>query len=393
MPLATRNFEDAITFNRASSATYWDANGVLQTAAIDEPRFDHDPLTGERRAMLTEAEPRTNSAKYSEDWSQWDSAGGAVAVGSYDTTRGVDIWQWDTVGGGSFPRISRFNDKINLASGESCSISLFWLQGGLAPNIRLGVYDGTNHTVQVFNTGTSTPTVGFSINPDGHTISSAVKDLGGGLYRLCVSITNNLGSPIDVNCPPHVVNGDSTPYSPAQYVGGLNFEKGLTPSSYIPTSGAEATRAAELVDIPKQDWLKVDIEGTVFIHFSSKEAQGYGMELRGPTLGDRIVIRRSGSGGYQANVIKNGNNNFAVVNCGADESPAKCAISWTETDAVAAAKGQSVSFSHAGIPNNLETLFLGRSTGAAGFPSNGHIIKVQYFPYAMTAQELEDLTS
>jgi hypothetical protein len=49
----------AITFTRASNATYFDANGVLQTAANDAPRFDHDPATGESRGLLIE-EARTN---------------------------------------------------------------------------------------------------------------------------------------------------------------------------------------------------------------------------------------------------------------------------------------------------------------------------------------------
>ena len=48
-----------ITFTRASSGTYVDSAGVLQTAAIDVPRFDHNPTTGESLGLLVE-EQRTN---------------------------------------------------------------------------------------------------------------------------------------------------------------------------------------------------------------------------------------------------------------------------------------------------------------------------------------------
>ncbi|MFM2279944.1 MAG: hypothetical protein RLZZ444_2175 [Pseudomonadota bacterium] len=34
-------FADIFTFSRASAATYWDAGGILRSAAADNPRFDH----------------------------------------------------------------------------------------------------------------------------------------------------------------------------------------------------------------------------------------------------------------------------------------------------------------------------------------------------------------
>ena len=48
-----------ITFTRASSGTYTDSAGVLQTAATDVPRFDHNPTTGESLGLLVE-EQRAN---------------------------------------------------------------------------------------------------------------------------------------------------------------------------------------------------------------------------------------------------------------------------------------------------------------------------------------------
>ena len=48
-----------VTFTRASSGTFVDSAGVLQTAATDVPRFDHNPTTGESLGLLVE-EPRTN---------------------------------------------------------------------------------------------------------------------------------------------------------------------------------------------------------------------------------------------------------------------------------------------------------------------------------------------
>ena len=50
---------DLITFSRASAGTYVDSNGVIQSAADNQARFDHDPVTGESLGLLIE-EARTN---------------------------------------------------------------------------------------------------------------------------------------------------------------------------------------------------------------------------------------------------------------------------------------------------------------------------------------------
>ena len=64
MPLVNKTFSDIITFTRASTATYFDATGTLQSAAIDDPRLDYDPATLAARGLLIE-EQRTNLATYS----------------------------------------------------------------------------------------------------------------------------------------------------------------------------------------------------------------------------------------------------------------------------------------------------------------------------------------
>jgi hypothetical protein len=56
-----------VTFTRASSGTFVDSAGVLQTAVTDVPRFDHNPTTGESLGLLVE-EARTNLLLRSEEF-------------------------------------------------------------------------------------------------------------------------------------------------------------------------------------------------------------------------------------------------------------------------------------------------------------------------------------
>ena len=48
-----------IMFTRASSAAYIDASGFIQMAAVNQPRWDYDPVTHALRGLLIE-EQRTN---------------------------------------------------------------------------------------------------------------------------------------------------------------------------------------------------------------------------------------------------------------------------------------------------------------------------------------------
>lgn len=51
--------QNLVTFTRASEATFVNSQGQIQTAAINAPRFDHNPTTGESLGLLVE-EQRQN---------------------------------------------------------------------------------------------------------------------------------------------------------------------------------------------------------------------------------------------------------------------------------------------------------------------------------------------
>lgn len=51
-----RYMDPRVSFTRASAATYFDAMGVLRTAAAGEPRFDYGPVTGESLGLLVEGQ-------------------------------------------------------------------------------------------------------------------------------------------------------------------------------------------------------------------------------------------------------------------------------------------------------------------------------------------------
>lgn len=61
-----KTFSNIITFTRSTTAIYFDSTGVLQTAAINIPRFDYNPVTFTPKGLLIE-EARTNSLLHCRD--------------------------------------------------------------------------------------------------------------------------------------------------------------------------------------------------------------------------------------------------------------------------------------------------------------------------------------
>ncbi len=85
----TGALDPRLTFTRAGTGTYFDAAGVMQAAAANEPRFDHDPVTLKPRGLLIEGS-RTNTVLHAQNFADgaWSKANSAVAANVVDGPSG-----------------------------------------------------------------------------------------------------------------------------------------------------------------------------------------------------------------------------------------------------------------------------------------------------------------
>lgn len=219
-------------FTRASTGTYFNVNAVLNTAAINEPRFNFNSLTRDFEGLLIEPR-RTNLLTYSE--TLWDTAQWAVGstLGSYYTvTRSADVV--DPYGGSNNsakfvaanPTSSLFLRKnSSFALGTySSSIMLF------VPN-QVGV-DNYSLSVRFGGTEVSADTEGISV------FNRWVR------IEIPAVTTADARNNIEFNIK---VNSSAPPIGFTFYATAVQLEVGTKSTSYIPTTTSTATREADVI--------------------------------------------------------------------------------------------------------------------------------------------------
>ena len=112
-----------VTFTRASDGTFVDSAGVIQTAATDVPRFDHDPTTGESLGLLVE-EQRTNLLLQSEDFSTtWVATRSTVTANA--TTAPDGTLSADKLTEDSSTNTHPAQQSVTVTSGTAYTASVF----------------------------------------------------------------------------------------------------------------------------------------------------------------------------------------------------------------------------------------------------------------------------
>ena len=223
------------TFSRASEATYVDGDGLIKTAAVDEPRFNYDPATGEFVGLLLEKSD-TNLLPYSEDFSNWAPSATTLvsnAGTSPDTTNTASILAASEDGTFCYVRKS-----YAVTAGQKYTFSCWlkynncqhaWLLGPQHPD-KFAFFDIQNGAVASTNS-----------------YDCSITAYPNGWYRCTATITANQtrSEEIGIGITRSGSNPTVNSIGDAIYIWGAQFEVGSIPTSYIPTSGAAATRSAE----------------------------------------------------------------------------------------------------------------------------------------------------
>jgi hypothetical protein len=371
----------SITFTRASDATYFDADGVLQTAANDTPRFDHDPATGASRGLLIE-EARTNLLERSAEfdnayWSKTSGGTGSAPVVTADV--------------GVAPDGTTTADQIDFDRGVGNTTSDFSV-------IRrsLAVPATGDYTQSVWLKAATSGDIGKQI---------AIRNVNNGFYTIItltadwVRYTRTENTSLTASRPFEISNrGTFTADNTVSVLAwGAQLEAGAFPTSYIPTTTAAATRSADSAVVTPISSFYNQAEGTLFAEWAAGGQTDAIVvsEFNDGSTTNRIgiittssslpsAIGRPSAGGWDINV-------GSAISLGV---AVKMAMAFAVDNVQAARDGTLGTADTSATMPSVSQLRLGRSAGGGTQANiNGHIRKIAYWPKRLTNTLLEQLTT
>jgi hypothetical protein len=177
------------------------------------------------------------------------------------------------------------------------------------------------------------------------------------------------------------------------------LELGAFATSYIPTSGAAATRAVESALVTPISSFYNQVEGTVVAHYSRSSVQAAGSQIPwmfSDNSGDNIACVTDGSSGTgdRALIVAGGASqmNTGSINYSANQQIARALGIKTDNCATSANGASVVTDSTVTLPS-VDRLTIGFAPYFAASRLNGHIRKIAYWPKRLSNTLLEQLTT
>jgi hypothetical protein len=384
------------------------SNGLIQSAAIDAPRFDFDPATLAPLGLLIE-EQRVNLALYSAEfdnatWSKTNMTITANAVTSPDGTVNADAFVEDTA-----TSTHLTSQAVTIADSTTFTVSCYVKAAGrswiaVAAVDKAGTANRIWFNVSTEAQGTTNGTVlGFS-----------AVNAGNGWYRIVVSAssaTGGSGASIRINAGSADNTASYTGNGTASfYLYGAQVEVGAFGTSYIPTAASTVTRAADLAVMTGTDfspWYNQN-EGTIITQFvattTGTNAAGgnaflfvYDIDSAAATNSGHSLLLSGGYGpGWRGSTSILGVDQaaFQAAMTLGNTTVRKIAYAYRTNDFAASANGGAALTDTLGnLPTN-DRMTIGAQNATAGSNTmTGYMQRITYYPTRLTDAQRQALTA
>jgi hypothetical protein len=233
------------------------------------------------------------------------------------------------------------------------------------------------------------PSTGVITSTSGTLVTSGSQAFGNGWWRYWFTYV------ADTTTVRGNIRPDSAGLAQTFIVWGAQTEEGEFPTSYIPTTTAEVTRAADVASINTlSPWFNAT-EGSFFVQASNLLASAPALfSTDDGTTNNRIINYFSNPTTPSFRVISGGvdqaNISSGVISL---QSTFKLASAYKVNDFAASLNGAAAVVDTSGtIPSGQTTARLGSNVVTAGL-INGYLQRITYYPRRLTNAELQTLTA
>jgi uncharacterized phage protein (TIGR02218 family) len=382
---ASETLDPRITISGGANGTRVNSSGVI-VAAASAPRFDYDPVTGEKLGLLIE-EARTNLMLASHTGAGWTSNGGdTVTVNALLAPDGTTSATKIEVASGT---TNLRNKSCTITANSTVSASIFVKAGSGGTFQSVIAYGASGSCVAWLNTATGAMT-GLSTTGSYTAGSTKAFQYKNGWWRVVITVTTATDTTLTLETDQATASGNYTSaVGHFFYSWGGQVEKGAFATSLIPTTGATVTRTRDLPTMVAPNvapWIN-STQGT-FVITADLPASG----VLSPFIGFNASARSAGvyfdNKGY-AGVIFTGD--ASTANTTTRPGKTKIAFGWSSVYA-------------ARVSMNGGTVAAGTNTSGVGATSiqlghtvtvytlNGHLKQVVYYPTLKSDFELKALS-
>ena len=370
-----------LSFARNSEGTRINADGLIETKGTNVPRLDY---TGGSCPSLLLEPARTNLLLWSQDFSNavWQVFRGTVfsnVITAPDGTLTADKFEENADTGQHFLRqpitMTAGNDYTFFTYAKAAELTSFELRSSSANWTARSVFNLEEGTVN---------TIGGS---------ATITELPDGWYKCAITGACTVTSSISAEITSSVGAGSA---GQGLYLWGAQLEQGAYPTSYIPTSGATATRVADTSSTTGLSNLIGDSEGTIFFDGSMvTDNSNVRISLSDGTSNNSIAFGLNGNGNTQIAGAVGGVVQFSLFNSGilTENVNAKVAFTYKPNDFSLWVDGVKRLSSNSGLtfPNGTLT-DIRFDSGAGSNIFYGNVNELTIFDVALTDEEITDLT-
>ncbi|WP_454735358.1 phage head spike fiber domain-containing protein [Cupriavidus necator] len=396
---ANKNFTDLVAFTRASTKWVPDATGTLLQVASGAPATAYDSLTLDKLGFSVE-EQRTNMALRSAEFDNaaWGKTATTVTANAATAPDGSTSADQLIENNGATGSKELYQTLTGFTAGNTYAVSAYAkaVGAGAVRRLKLAL---TANSITVGSVSATFDIAGASVATSAGTTAS-IQALGNGWFR-CVMVVS---ATVTASSTCYLTLADTTNSQTytgdgvsGVYLWGYQIEQGAFPTSYIPTAGAQVTRAADSAVISNiAPWFN-PAEGTFYVEgiFANPYIGAFPtlLELSDGTTNNRYLLRRSA--GVVASIATTGgaSNTAQTATATPDGLVTRAALVYSPGAVGVCLNGATpvVVVGPTSIPG-LSKLSIGSRASGNNEHIGGQIRAVRYFPRRLSNSELQALT-